>query len=190
MPDLGPRMLAVLDAALRAVDPVQAVRAAVQRDGEHLRIGQRSYDLAAIERLFVIGGGKAGAPMAAALAETLGGRITAGILNVKYGHTGGGSNWKVSVGPGGVSAGDAAPADTGSIELVEAGHPVPDAAGQSGAERMLALLTDVTERDLVIVLISGGGSALLPPPRFRHHPGRPAGPDGPVAAVRGEHHRN
>ncbi len=47
------------------------------------------------------------------------------------------------------------------IDVVEAGHPVPDAAGQAGAERMLQLLQDLTENDLVLCLISGGGSSLL-----------------------------
>jgi hydroxypyruvate reductase len=47
------------------------------------------------------------------------------------------------------------------IEVVEAGHPVPDAAGQAGAERMLGLLQDLTADDLVLCLISGGGSSLM-----------------------------
>ncbi|TXJ06374.1 MAG: glycerate kinase [Alicycliphilus sp.] len=47
------------------------------------------------------------------------------------------------------------------IELVEAAHPVPDAAGLLAAERMLALTQGLTEDDLVLCLISGGGSALL-----------------------------
>ncbi len=47
------------------------------------------------------------------------------------------------------------------IEVVEAAHPVPDAAGLQAAERMLALTQGLTADDLVICLISGGGSALL-----------------------------
>ena len=47
------------------------------------------------------------------------------------------------------------------IELVEAAHPVPDAAGLTAAQRMLALVQTLTEDDLVLCLISGGGSALL-----------------------------
>ena len=50
------------------------------------------------------------------------------------------------------------------IEIVEAAHPVPDAAGLRGAERMLELVQDLSEDDLVLCLISGGGSALLPLP--------------------------
>jgi len=47
------------------------------------------------------------------------------------------------------------------IEVVEAAHPVPDAAGMAASERMLAMVRGLTENDLVLCLISGGGSALL-----------------------------
>ncbi len=50
------------------------------------------------------------------------------------------------------------------IEIVTAAHPVPDAAGLRAAERMLALVADLTADDLVLALFSGGGSALLPFP--------------------------
>lgn len=51
-----------------------------------------------------------------------------------------------------------------NIEVLEAAHPVPDEAGLSGAKRLLAAVSDLTEDDLVVALISGGGSALLPCP--------------------------
>jgi glycerate 2-kinase len=47
------------------------------------------------------------------------------------------------------------------IEIVEAAHPVPDAAGLQASERMLTMLQGLTKDDLVLCLISGGGSALL-----------------------------
>ncbi len=47
------------------------------------------------------------------------------------------------------------------IEIIEAAHPVPDAAGLQASERMLAMLQGLTKNDLVLCLISGGGSALL-----------------------------
>ena len=133
----------------------------------------RSYRLSEIDRIIVVGGGKAGVPMAAAIHELLGARITTGTVNVKYGHHAGAAGWEVRfqhrpligsrVRPDAASL--SAPVDTGVIVIVEAGHPVPDAAGLAGAERIAALLHGLTERDrLVIVLISGGGSALLPSP--------------------------
>ena len=50
------------------------------------------------------------------------------------------------------------------IEIIEAGHPVPDAAGEAAARRILQRVQGLTPDDLVIALISGGGSALLPLP--------------------------
>jgi glycerate 2-kinase len=55
-------------------------------------------------------------------------------------------------------------ADCRSIEVVEAGHPIPDSAGREAAQRMLRLLKGLTEHDLVLCLLSGGGSALLAAP--------------------------
>ena len=53
---------------------------------------------------------------------------------------------------------------TRRIEVLEAAHPVPDAAGERAARRMLALAERLTAEDRVIALISGGGSSLLPLP--------------------------
>jgi glycerate 2-kinase len=50
------------------------------------------------------------------------------------------------------------------IEIIEASHPVPDAAGLAASKRLLDIVTGLTEDDLVVALISGGGSALLPAP--------------------------
>ena len=47
------------------------------------------------------------------------------------------------------------------IEVLEAGHPVPDAAGEQAAERIAALAAALTPEDLLLVLVSGGGSSLL-----------------------------
>jgi glycerate 2-kinase len=166
------RIIAVLDAAIRAVDPRAAVRAHAARSGDVLRIGERSYHLSELDRIGVVGGGKAGAPMAAAIHELVGARITGGAVNVKYGHAAAGGGWRVQFEHRPVARSGAKPAgasppsqsDTGPIAIIEAGHPVPDAAGLAGAERIAVLLQGLTERDLMIVLISGGGSALLPLP--------------------------
>jgi glycerate 2-kinase len=166
------RIIAVLDAAIRAVDPCAAVRAHAARTGDLLRIGERSYQLNELDRIVVVGGGKAGAPMAAAMHELVGTRITGGAVNVKYGHAADGGGWQVRfehrpVARSGVKPAGASPPSqsaTGPIAIIEAGHPVPDAAGLAGAERIAGLLQGLTERDLMIVLISGGGSALLPLP--------------------------
>ena len=55
-------------------------------------------------------------------------------------------------------------ANVQGAELLRAGHPVPDEAGARAAQRVMALLSDATENDRIVALISGGGSALLPAP--------------------------
>ncbi|UCC65482.1 MAG: DUF4147 domain-containing protein, partial [Anaerolineae bacterium] len=137
---------AVQAAALEAVEPGEAVRRAVRREGEALFVGERRYDLSDYDRAWIVGGGKAGAPMAAALWDLLGDRVAGGSVNVKYGHL---------LPPG---------QTCGPVTVVEAGHPTPDAAGQSGATRIVETVAELTPRDLVLVVISGGGSALMPLP--------------------------
>jgi len=138
-PGVRSRVLAILQAALAAVHPGNAVRAQVRRDGDLLTIAGRAYDLTQFQRVWVLGAGKAGAPMAQALETILGDRIEAGLVVVKVGHSG----------------------PTQRIEIVEAGHPVPDAAGLAAGQRVLMLAERADAGDLVIVLLSGGGSALL-----------------------------
>jgi glycerate 2-kinase len=136
------QVVPILTAALAAVDPAAAVRRSLHHVGDQLTIGARAYDLRTIEHIYVVGAGKAGAPMTQAVEEVLGEWITAGSVTVKYGYT----------------------ATTDRVALVEAGHPVPDEAGLRGAEQIRCILQRATPRDLVLVLISGGGSALLPAP--------------------------
>lgn len=133
---------AVQQVALAAVEPGAAVRRCLRLAGEHLVVAGRRYDLAAIERIWVVGGGKAATAMVAALYGLLGPRIAGGLAVTKYGHV-------------------APQLDTGPVEMVEAGHPLPDQAGVEGTRRLADLLTGTTARDLVLTVLSGGGSALL-----------------------------
>src|SRR3972149_2174647 len=100
-----------LEAALQAADPRAAVRRALTLDGHWLVVFGGASDLNRFAAIFVVGGGKAGAAMAAALEEILGDRISAGVVSVKYGHT----------------------APTSRVRVVEAGHPLPDAASGAAA---------------------------------------------------------
>lgn len=97
-------------------------------------------------RTRVLGAGKAGGAMAAAV-EALwpSDAPLSGLVVTRYGH----------VPPG---------HRPGRIEVVEAAHPVPDEAGRRAAERMVQLTQGLTADDLVLCLISGGGSALLAMP--------------------------
>jgi glycerate 2-kinase len=159
------RIMRILQSALRAVDARQAVRDHMSVAGDALWIGPQTYSLDRIDRVFVVGAGKAGAPMAAALEEILGPRLAGGVVNVKHGHTSAAADWRVCFGgpkafTDGVS--NPAPPTQGRISIVEAGHPVPDEAGLDGAQQIAGLVQGLTPRDLVIVVLSGGGSALLP----------------------------
>ena len=92
-------------------------------------------------RLIVIGAGKASAAMARAVEENWPGALS-GLVITRYGY--------------------AVPCER--IDIVEAAHPVPDAAGMHAAQRMLERVAAVREDDLVLCLFSGGGSALMPLP--------------------------
>ncbi len=89
-------------------------------------------------RTIVVGAGKASARMAEALEAAWAGPLS-GLVITRYGH--------------------ACPCE--HIEIVEAAHPVPDAAGAAAAARVLETVQGLTADDLVIALISGGGSALM-----------------------------
>lgn len=141
-PDERQRILSVLDAALDAVDPFAAVQNFLRREGDTLTVAEGTYDLRRFRRVFVIGAGKAAAPMAQAVEAALGERISDGLVVTKYEHSG----------------------PTERVRVVEAGHPTPDAAGVEAGRQVLALAQQAQADDLVIALLSGGGSALLVQP--------------------------
>ena len=92
-------------------------------------------------RLIVIGAGKASAAMAQAVEQSWRSGLS-GLVVTRYGYA----------------------VPCAQIEIVEAAHPVPDAAGMHAAQRMLDLVGHLCADDMVLCLISGGGSALLPLP--------------------------
>lgn len=92
-------------------------------------------------RTIVIGAGKGSAQMAAAFEKVWDAPIE-GLVVTRYGYG----------------------ARCERIEIIEAAHPVPDAAGLEASRRLLEKVQRLTADDLVVALISGGGSALLPSP--------------------------
>ncbi|MCL4854139.1 MAG: DUF4147 domain-containing protein, partial [Bryobacteraceae bacterium] len=134
--------LQIFQAALKAADPVEAVRRHVRVEDDVLLADGRKYRLKNFEKIFVVGAGKAGAAMAKAVETLLGRRISGGFINVKDGPT----------------------LPLRRIELNEASHPVPDERGVRGAERIAEIVSRAGEKDLVLCLISGGASALMPAP--------------------------
>ena len=126
---------ALFDAAVHSAQPLQSMRQWLPQPPSRESGG----------RTLVLGAGKAGGAMAQAL-EALWPQDAplSGLVVTRYGH--------VPPRPAGVPQ---------RIEVVEAAHPVPDAAGLAAAQRILELTQGLTEHDLVLCLISGGGSSLL-----------------------------
>lgn len=144
----GDKIANILAAALNAVDPAAAIAQHLHRSDDRLTVQGRHYDLADYRRVFVVGAGKAGAPMAYAVSKILGDRLTQGVIVVKDGYA--------------QSREDLHPAP--GLDILEAGHPIPDERGVRAARRIIALLETTRADDLVICLISGGASALLVSP--------------------------
>ncbi len=142
--------LQIWRAGVEAVRPANLIPSFVHLAGDVLQIGVEEFDLRTIERIVVVGAGKAGASMTIALENALGNQVieqkrVAGWVNV--------------------------PADcledTQAIHL-HVGRPAginePTEEGIAGTQAILRLVQGLGPRDLCICLISGGGSALLPAP--------------------------
>ena len=137
-----PLLTTMLRQALASAHAGRALRRYLRKDGDHLTIGRRRYDLRDYERVVVVGAGKAAAAMARAIEPFLGRHLDDGLVIVKCGH--------------GLA--------TKHIAVAEARHPLPDQAGLTAARRIMKLVTGLTARDLLIVLLSGGASSLMPAP--------------------------
>ena len=133
----------IIAAALASVDPWRAVSSALRLKGDILGVGGQTVDLNRYGRIVVVGAGKAGAPMAQAVEQVLGPRISVGRVVVKDGHG----------------------AATEIINILEASHPVPDERGVEAGRGIAELVRRHAKPDtLFLCLISGGGSALLVAP--------------------------
>jgi len=131
------------ETALNSVEPAGLIKTKITLEKSILSVDSLRYDLRRFKRIYVVGGGKAGGAMAAALEKVMGDWITSGIVNVPKG--------KIP--------------KTENITLNQASHPLPDQAGVEGTKQMLQIAEQANEDDLVICLISGGGSSLMPMPR-------------------------
>jgi glycerate 2-kinase len=133
-----------LDEALRAADPSSILKEKIKRKDSILILENIKLDLSRFHRVIVIGGGKATAKMAIQLEEILGAFLTRGIVNIPdY------TNPKPH---------------SSKIEFHLATHPIPSSKGIRGVEKMLKLVGNPSQDDLVFCLISGGGSSLMPFP--------------------------
>ncbi len=130
----------IFKSSLDAVDPYDAVCRYLSLEGDYLLVGNQKVDCP--PRVYVIGFGKAAAPMAQAVEKILGDRIAGGIVTVKEGHS----------------------LPLKQIRVLEASHPIPDERGLKSAGEIVGLVEALEENDLLLCMISGGGSALLPLP--------------------------
>jgi glycerate-2-kinase len=129
----------ILEHAIRAADPYAATRALLHRDGDRLSVGPLTYDLTDWNHVYVVGAGKATQPLALALEEILGDRITDGLVVLKRGEA----------------------VHLRRIRTIQAAHPVPDAESLRGGQEVMALARQAGRGDLVFSTITGGSSALL-----------------------------
>jgi glycerate 2-kinase len=133
-------------AAVASVDPARLVRVALRRDSEGIVLfggGASSFvRWSSGGRVLLVGGGKAGRPMAQAAASALAGKVAAGAIAVPKGEGG----------------------SLDAVRLIETGHPLPDEGSREAAQAMLEVVSRAGENDLVIALISGGGSAMISAP--------------------------
>ena len=144
--NLTPRITArkIFEAGLQAVDSQAAVQKFLHLQDGLLTISDTIYSLDpdGTGGISVIGFGKGAARMAKAAEDILGHRIRDGLVLTKYHH--------------------ALPLER--IQVMEAGHPIPDISGIRGTEHILNLVEKTGPHDLILCLISGGGSALLTAP--------------------------
>jgi glycerate 2-kinase len=143
LPSLRSDAARIWTAALGAVDPESAVRKFIRRRGLRLSVADRHFNLDEDSRIWVLGFGKAAAPMAGALEKILGKHIAGGLIVTKYGH---GLPLK-------------------RLPIMEAGHPLPDANGILAGQIITRMAeSQIGPKDLIFCLLSGGGSALLVSP--------------------------
>lgn len=132
----------ILSAAINAIDPGNAVRRHVTRDGDILIISGRSYDLRSFRRVVLLGMGKASQAMSNAMANILADRLSVGLVITKQASLG--SNFPLTI--------------------LEGGHPIPDGRSLEAGKNAIELVSSLGPEDLLFCLISGGGSALVAAP--------------------------
>jgi len=130
--------LKILESGIRAANPYNATLDLIHREGENLSVGAYEYNLQEKEHIYIIGTGKATQPIAIALEEVLGDRITEGLVVLKRGEE----------------------HQLRKIQILEASHPVPDETSLSGAQELLRIARLAGERDLIFSVITGGSSSL------------------------------
>jgi len=132
--------LACVEAGIDAARPDRVIAERVGLDGDALSVADATYDLAAFERVVVLGGGNAAAHVARALAGVLGDRLDGGCVVTDD------------------------PVDVPGVDVLPSDHPVPSERGVESTRRLLDTASDCGADTLALAVITGGGSAVLPAP--------------------------
>jgi len=143
---LGEDACKIMAAAIKAVNPYNCVQQHCQLVGSELNIGHNKINLEKINRAYVIGFGKASVPMAKALIDILGNRIALAHIITKDERFLAENGYKHK------------------LHVYLGGHPIPTEESINATQKLLDQLPTLTNRDLVLVVISGGGSALFTSP--------------------------
>lgn len=149
----------LIEAALLAADPDAAVRENLRREGRHLRVGGRRYELG-LGKVFLVAIGKAAMAMGLAAAEVLGDEMSRGILVTKKRNEGTAELTSPALVPE-------------NLTMMAGGHPISDEESVGAAEAVTRMLEEASANDLILCLISGGASALfsspmIPLPAWQH----------------------
>jgi glycerate-2-kinase len=135
-------VLDIIEYALEQSDPYMAVHTLVKLEGNQLTVGDLQLNLRDDQRIFLMGAGKATFPIAHALEEIFGDRITDGVVICKHGQED----------------------RLFRSRLYLAGHPIPDEGGLDAAKEALGLARMTKPDDIVFSCMTGGSSALMPYP--------------------------
>lgn len=136
--------LDIVEHALQEVNPYTAVKETLELHGNQLQVGEEQFDLSATKNIYAIGAGKATYPLAVALEEILGDRITDGFIAVKEGQTEPFSRmW----------------GHLSSIRFSETAHPIPDKRSLDAGKEIYQIAQQAEKGDMVFCLMSGGVSA-------------------------------
>jgi glycerate 2-kinase len=133
------KVIDIVTAALDGVNARRAVKDKVRLVGDILKIEEQSFNLRNYRHIYVIGSGKATFPLATAMEDILGDRITDGFISVKGGQLG----------------------RLKRIRIMEAAHPVPDQRSVTAGRQILEIARKAGPADLVFCLMSGGVSSLV-----------------------------
>jgi glycerate-2-kinase len=129
--------LEIAEAGLDAINTEKIVRESIRLEDTNLFVKDQKFDLTKYDRIKVVGFGKASCDAAYALEQVLGNKIRTGVV--------------IGI-------------ETAQCELIQTyagSHPRPSSTNVSASKKIVELSQSLTEKDLVIVIISGGGSALL-----------------------------